>query len=324
MYKAHYITEMPEYEVFMQNHWMRVTSSPELITFNLSFSKAGSIRFDNFLHLIEHDNYMISFVYIYNELNRNGLKMIKLTKEQCIVLSQIKLGGISIDDYHQPYETVGIEIPDDYRDWLRKKYKGCTPPKMALVHHKQRGKKDEDGNKSDNYENYILTSYYVDDMYPIISTFITEGCTDLENLIGQVRLKDQGDIDIAASQDLMRLALNINILITQFGMEKWGYENPKRYRALKREGRGRERGEIYWVGLNQEIKLFEKRVWSGERRGPLDEERRSPHPHFRHGYMRRQHYGPRNEKVKIIFIRPVFVCSEAFKGDISDTTVVFD
>jgi len=309
MFKHHYMTGEKDYPEFAKNAWIRFSSGKELVKFDINFKGTGSPKFEMFLRMIKDDKHMLSFIYVYNELWSKGWKMIKMTKEQGIILGEIRLDKVGIEDYKQCYDTIAIEFPDDYREWLRGKYGGCVPPKIGIIHFSG---------------GYILLSFYVDETYPIIGTFITESCDNFEHMIKEyLGEKEREDIDFKMTQDLIRVCINMNFMIMQFGKEDLGYENPKRVKALKREGKGREREEVYWVGLKQEIKLFEKKVWK-ERRGEREgEERARPRPYWRSGHLRRQRYGEGNLKVKVIFIRPVFCCSDTYKGDMSDTSVTF-
>jgi len=312
----YFILDIPGYKEFAKNEWVELHGGPKLIDMKIKKELEGI--WGAFVRQVWWDRNMFGFIYILGELYNQGMKMLKLRWEELLVLGEIEV-RVGIEDYHQCYETMGVEIPEEWREHLRKKYPGCRVPKVGIIHHKREGEVGEEG-----YQNYIIISFYVGNEYPILTTFVTETCNNFENLISKAQEEEvaQGDIDFLMVQDLIRAVLNANILIMMHGKEDLGYENVKRVRALKREGKDRDKREVYYIGMNQKIQLWKKTVMRvGEGKG---EERSSPRAHWRRGYLRRQHYGSGNLGVKIVFIRPCFVCGEDYKGDMSDTSVTLE
>ncbi len=263
---------------------------------------------------MKDDKDALGYLYIINELYNNGIKSIKPSLEQCLAFENIEI-NIPFSSYQQPYETMIIEFPQEYRSILESRYKVRAP--LSVICHKN--------------NNYLIGALSFGVKNYNITFFITNPDTIIEELIqvcdpnNSMPIRDHNivitnkDLDFLPVKQAEHVVLNIMLFATNFGSKKIGYENIKQHRFHVRKKPNLAREDFYYYGLNQEIKLFEKKIVKNIEDGT----HASPHPHWRKGHWRLQHHGINNSLIKIIFIKAVFVCDERYKGNMSDTQVSY-
>jgi len=294
---------LPIYPRFAKNEWLTVSSKRGMIDMNISFAKIES-PLNQLVSAFKNDHNAIGYVYVVNELYRNGIKVVKPTFEQCLAFENIEI-NIPFKDYKQPYETMCVEFPDAYKSLLESRFH--RKPPLAVTCHRPNNKEYMIGGVSFGIKNYSITF------------FITNDESKIEEMI---KWNENDDPDFQPLRHAERVALNVMLFMTNFGHTKIGYSNIKQHRHYERKEPLKAKQDFFYVGLNQEIPLFKKVVLPFIETNGI-KAHSSPHPHWRRGHWKLQHHGPNNSLTKTIFIAAVFVCSENYKGNLSDTEVVY-
>jgi hypothetical protein len=302
-----YITNWEDYKIFSKNEWVTLTNvdNTNTIDMHLEYKKVPQSWWP-FIYSFKDDYKAMGYMYILNKLYNSGMKSVKLTYEQCLVFENIEI-DIPFSQYKQPYETMVVEFPEKYRNLLSNRTKLKAP--IGIVCHKP------------SNESYMIGGVSYGSDRPNITFFIRRDETNLEWFISQVDEETKADDDYLVFPHIERVALNTLLFMTYSGFNKVGFANIKQHRHYERKEPIRAKQDFYYYELNQEISLYKREIIkSSVPRGGTHE---SPKPHWRKGHWRTQHYGPANSLIKPKFIQAVFVCSEAYKGDMSDTTVVY-
>jgi hypothetical protein len=306
-----------DFKDFIKNEWIEVKGGENYIDHIIMENKIKSEGIRHVINIFKNDRFMLSYIYISNELLRLGMKVAEIDLRTCLILENIE-AKIGISEYEQPFPTMGIKIPEEYREVLRRRIPGASIPEFMIIH---LGRSEAQRSEAHNSIKFVIASCWLGNGKPILGFFICNRTLDIDETMVKFvdELKGSGDRDYEAAKFVLRIGVNLMMLMVDGGKRELGRKNEKRYRALKREGRIIIDEPVFFE-LKQELSLFRKvnkDFFSS--RG----ERNSPKPHWRHGYIRRQRYGKGLELIKRIYIMPVFVMSENYKGDMSDTEVVF-
>lgn len=294
--------DLPNYSQFAKNEWIYLQSKPGTIDLNINAFKAPE-PFDQIVYAFRKDNNALGYIYAVNSLFNAGIKSVKPTLEQCLVFENIEL-NIPFSDYKQPYETMLVEFPREYQTILEANYR--RKPPIAAVCHRPNDKEYMIGGVAFGAKNHTITC------------FITNNNSIIEEM---VNWNIDSDPDFIMSKYAERVAMNIMLHMTHFGHTKIGYENIKQHRFRVRKRPDLAKRDFFYVGLNQEIKLFNKKIVKSI---PGTGTHASPICHWRRGFWKSQHYGPQNSLTKIIFIHATFVCGENYRGNMSDTSVTYN
>ena len=267
-----------------------------------------------------------------------GPKMFRPTSMQCQSLENTDV-NIPLSDYCQPFESLIVDFPEDYR---------ALKLAQGLV----------------RCPRYVLSWFDKDLMLGMVACqfenqndrivqFITEqpGVQTIEDMIAQAiylegdgkPAKDQSDFDIAVL--FQRLAINLNLIMMYGGgklitrplnREKWKHyrELKKRYeKERNRDGllRLREQniGEIDELIFDKEREVaFYAEISENEAPDTLEPGTHdSPEPHWRRGHWRNQPYGSRaNPSYKRIHLKPVYVRGRRAQDadiDVADTKTTY-
>lgn len=298
----------------------------------------------------------LSLLFAICELVKNGVKCIKPTFEQCLALGQIE-ARYDLKDYEQPYPSIAVEFPEKYIQYVRNEeikvmdelIEKMNDPKMVEFLDEIQKLQLEKGSEQEFWQRRTaamregmsiaqqqfpfkntpdLGISYFDREKKFVLMFLVHrrGMGNGSTIYGDVNIEEYLKKEYQNTNLLKRMEriiFNLNMIMVSEGMEKLGYENMKRQRELERQDRqdggDRRKREVYYVGLKQEIPLFKKKVVKTT--GISGILRKPPHPHWRHGHIRRAWVGKGRADRKIVFIRPTFVCSEWYRGDMSDTSV---
>jgi hypothetical protein len=294
---------LSEYKQFAKNEWVRIHNIPGRIAMNMHIPSIP-LTYRQYMCDMKDDHNGIGYVYIANELYNKGMKVIKPTLEQCLAFENVEI-NIPFKEYQQPFETILIEFPDKYKSLLQSRFERKSP--SAIICHKPVDKE------------YMIGSALFGKHTFIVTFFMTNYNSIMENLIkSENKNEDKDFLPVAQAE---RVTFNINLFMTHFGHTKLGYENIKQHRFRVRKRPDLAKQDFYYIGLKQEIKFYEKKIYKQSQ--TENEFHASPAPHWRRGYWRQQHHGPGNSLIKTIFIHAVFVCSEKYKGDMTDTSVTY-
>lgn len=250
-------------------------------------------------------------IYAYSRLLGNGVKLVRPTAEQCEALGNVKV-HIKTEDYQQPFETILLQLPDQYRAALRREFNLKVQPFILIFHERQ----------SQAIMIFPIESVWDDGTnYNYISRDIIEWSLSKRN-------------DLTSSESnllsaLSRLAINFCLLLVKYGFEKSPLD-PKRFAKLQQQAKSRNKNKAFrakqemrdpitLLGFPQNL-VFSRRETQSHRESK--ETGRKVSPHWRSGYMRMQPHGEGWKLRKLIFIPPVFVNFDLFQGDLSDTSYV--
>lgn len=254
-----------------------------------------------------------TYAWSVSRLLANGPKILLPTLEQCLALEQVNV-RVSIEDYEQPFVAAVIEFPSRYQKILTERFCHDRCPRYALLHH--------DKHNGTIFIHYTYFPYPAQGERGITCTLINN-CPTLDH---SLMLGEDDEPDMLMAQTTNRVALNFCLLLTCHGSVFRGPLDPlalakaKRAKTTNPKKLVRNRriieGMFSVVDLPQHVKFCkrtESHLDDGNADGP------PVRPHWRRGHFRRQRFGPGRVKSKLVFIKPVFVNSDAYTGDLANT-----
>lgn len=275
-------------------------------------------------------------IYTYAQAIKNGPKIFRPTVMQLAMLEEMEL-NIDIDDYVQPFETVIIELPDDYV-----KQKEAILPQAGKLHC---------GEMLPSSHHPVCAIVHFDKKCDLIltSTIFNTGLSmklsltfheerNIEKYLNQTDTQFDDSLDVSPEETkvnnaVTRSCLNYCLLLDEIGIKNLGAKNPAHYeRMLRRREKCKDQKQMaelsreiknhpFIYDLNQDIKLY--RTVDSHDQLPSVSTGEKKHPHHRRGHYRQQACGPKYSLRKRIRIAPVFVNSQLFCGDLSNTKVVY-
>lgn len=230
-----------------------------------------------------------------------GPKLVEVSYENCIALENIKI-NLPFDDYRQPYPSIAIELPEKYRQRIFKLH-GLKTPRVILSHHEV------------DYA-IFMSLLYNDKMHGDVAVCLNKSkkYPTLEEQLDEKIGENKYDQYRIYTTSLERLVLNLNLVLTHYGVESKGIH---RFPGKKH---AKDIGIEILEPPQQHIKFYERKEYAGTG----ESTHRSPDPHWRNGHHKSQPYGPQNSLRKRIFVKPVFVCGWKYKGDIGDTSATYE
>jgi hypothetical protein len=253
-----------------------------------------------------------------------GPKLLRPSEEQCEALARTEL-SIPFADYRQPFPAVVIEFPEGYRRQVEERYEVGRSPRFVVAYH------------DEGRSGALIVSAHWHPPHDC-GSIGTVMCPRPEYefiedaLVRRVIAPDDDPADFAVAELVERLALNFCLMLTHLGVRQVGHLNPaeaKRHRKLARSKytEERERGELLSLGdfsvldFPQHVRLHEVEERPGEWKGGTH---RTPRPHWRRGHWKRQPFGVGRSQRRLVFVKPVFVNLRHYRGDLKDTSVVYD
>jgi hypothetical protein len=270
----------------------------------------------------------------------DGPKIFSPNQLELELMEQMSL-NIQISDYVQPFETIVIELPDNYIRNMRiecpqaySNLAGYTMPKMhqpvlvVLYNRPDLGA--------------VVTQVVFDSMQSIKTVLYPSPDENLNdyvcNIIGD-ELHQFENTEKTSKEELevvskvLRACLNYCLLLDEIGVKCVGSNNPSYHSRLQRyvEVAMKKKDEkkieeatdnLITHPIHYEIKQKVKLARSVKTHNELPEQTgRGMPPHHRRGYYKMQPYGTENSLRKRIRIPPVFVNKHLFLGDLCDTEV---
>jgi len=284
---------------------------------------------------------------IVSEAIANGPKMFRPTFGQFIALENTEV-SIPFELYEQPFPTVILEVPKEYKERIENKYKIANKvPSYVLCykHHKDNviavcawfGQDDMILNiMSPSPEYKTIEDAIVVNKSKRGYEFETteEWLARPDNL---APMSDSETMEFEIAELVQRLGLNFSLMMTMLGTKVLGPLNStpakvsKQKRSLNNKNANPEKqfrfrkllaSTVYLCAFEQNIQFYDvQKAPEGSSRGI--EGRSAPRTHWRRGHYRMQPCGPKNSQRKLKFIKPVLVMSKNFTGDISDTRVTY-
>ena len=279
------------------------------------------------------------FTYAMSKALADGPKMFRPKLLQCKGFENTMV-RIPFSQYAQPYETLLVEFPEDYRKLkVQEGWSKC--PKYVISWYERDLKMILVTCQFDSTDDRIISLLSYKPEHETIETLLSDPLYfEADGTVAE----EVEDFKIA--QTFERIVVNLNLLImygdmkhitTPINKAAWAScrELKKKYEK-KRNKAGLMSLRDYGIGLIDEVKFDETELAQqigfrvqlvhdipGE---PGDGTMHtSPKPHWRRGHWAQQPHGPMHTLRKPILRPPVFVVGRTYKGieiDLSDTSVV--
>jgi hypothetical protein len=261
-------------------------------------------------HIKNADQVTLNIVhdFVMSQCLAYGPKMLRPTVEQCEALTRVDV-NISFDDYQQPFPTVMVEFPDEFRNNLSQAY-DYECPIAVVTHHNADTKR-------------------------IISVALRkQGMHGAVHLMSNVRDRiedalrekiEHGD-DMDQAEVVQRIAVNFGLLMTYYGVSDAGPVNPDHDNLLrlarKKNKDKAKRAQRLLAGEIRRIEFAQEVVARTSHGHHVDYApgNGTKCTHWRRGHFRNQPSGVGRMMKRLVFIKPILINSVRFDGDIADTT----
>lgn len=247
-----------------------------------------------------------------SKLLADGPKIFCPTMAQCEAMEQVSI-ELTVSDYQQAFPAMAIELPIAYVNTRK------TPRRIVIYH--------------DDTQNIICTHYGVIGQGGLEGTLINDSEATIEEQLSRVVFDDTPENSDALVRNRLaeRVAINCMLALTQYNTRLSPF-NPLRLKQLRADiksasvkiassARDAILGEFEVIGFTQEIDFIDKDETS--RQETSSPSLRTLTPHWRKGHWRRQRYGTQRSETKLIFIKPMLIRRDQFKGDVANTSVTY-
>ena len=272
-----------------------------------------------FRQLVNSEFLAVFTLFAVSKALAGGPKLLRLTADQCRALEHVNV-NVAFDDYQQPFPSVFVEIPSDFRQEVARRF-GHPCPRYVLCFHDKRTK-------------CILLSSF--DVSPgvHVQSFLPPRAT-YRHIEDAMMVGDTGT-DIDVTRLCTRIAMNACLMLTHLGVKQHGVANKTAMKKLLKASRHQRQKKASFaksqlagvptiIGFSQNIKfsLEETDSPASGVGGTASKGTGTKRPHWRRGYFRNQHIGAGRKESKLIFIAPVFVNKHLFAGEERDTHVTY-
>lgn len=246
----------------------------------------------------------------------DGPKVLCPTVEQCLAMEHVDI-NVPFANYQQPYPVVFVDLPGSYRTSLFQRF-GIHSPKYIVAHH-------------DTKTGYVLVSALsvghndISAIMPPRHEYPT-----IEDAL-KTSIDTGSDIDLASH--VQRIALNLCLLMTHYGVEEVCRSNQGLKKKLLKASQHRRQSKSALaksqlavlptvIRFKQEISFSSEKI-SGDQSTAVTNDGTPKKPHWRRGHFRLQRIGEGKTETKMTFIKPVLINAHLFVGDVKDTKVVY-
>jgi hypothetical protein len=259
-----------------------------------------------------------------------GPKVFAFDALTCEALENFDL-NVSTADYWQPFPSVVIELPSDYTKKRVVPFDaGTHAPDFVIVRHEPEAK-------------CVMVTMHLTSHQVLTRLLKLDPAWTLEEMWEKGRrtweAKDTLGMtpeEKALGSALSKLALNVCLMATAYGVRCLGPANPSHYERLKRHAklagkRGREQQAKAEMELRmtpvryafaQEVTLYQwEKVDTGSE--PHGAGGWTVSPHWRRGHWRGQPCGPGRQERRQVAIPSVLVNAHLFLGAASDTVTTY-
>jgi hypothetical protein len=262
-----------------------------------------------------------------SNLLAKGQKTLRLSHEWCVKFENAS-AGVTFETYRQPYETMAVELPNEYAK-AREESHSTTTPRHIVVHN--------------NLNERILI------IQVVFQDFVIHlRCVYRDNERIEEFLERTGELQEVWHADLSGLTVNHSHIVGYYRIalnamlamtNGISYHSAATSRAdqisrnkLKRVASSKDRSESRNAALraatfpeyfhfDQNINAFSaNNEVSG---GPHTQTGTPKKSHWRRGYWRKQAIGEGWSQHRLIFIPPVFINAKHFHGDLEDTSTTY-
>lgn len=272
--------------------------------------------------------------YVMSRMLREGPKVFAFDALTCEALENFDL-NLSTTDYLQPFPTVIVELPQDYTkkrvvsfdDGIRVDEGVHAPDYLVIRHEPDAG--------------CVLVLMHMTSQQVLTRLLKLDPAWTVEEMYekGQRSWEASDSLHMtveekALGNSLTKLALNVCLMATAYGVKNLGPANPSHYQRLQKFAKlARKRGqeetakaemEVRMAPVRysfaQEVTLFHRETGSVEESGTGGW---TVSPHWRRGHWRWQACGVGRQERKRVAIPSVLVNSHLFVGKASDTMTTY-
>lgn len=243
------------------------------------------------------------------KLLANGPKIVQPTTDDCIGLNRVD-ARLTIREYKQPFPVMLVEIPEEFRQTMTEEYETLCPKLVLLMH---------------DSDLPYLAIFTMDERGADMCSISHH--REHKSIESVLRVSSLDDARFRQSVNLHRIAVNLALLLTNYGYVNAGPLEPKQFNRNKKllkskspmkriQARNQLDRTINLIRIEQEI------TWSNGASASCPNPASggtSKTPHWRRGYIRRQRFGVGRKQERFIFIKAVFINSRQFGGEASDT-----
>jgi hypothetical protein len=265
--------------------------------------------------------------FVMSRMLSEGPKVFAFDALTCEALENFDL-NLSTADYLQPFPTVTIELPQDYTKKRVVPFEaGSHAPDFIIVRHEPKAE-------------CVLVTMHMTSHQALTRLLKLDPAWTLEEMWakghrswGEADSLDMTPEEKSLGNALTKLALNVCLMATAYGVRCLGPGNPSYYERLKRYAQlARKRGrevekadlEVRLVPMRyafaQEVTLFHHEAGSVESNGTGGW---TVSPHWRRGHWRWQPFGPGRQERRRVAIPSVLVNGHLFLGAASDTVTTY-
>jgi hypothetical protein len=267
--------------------------------------------------------------YVMSRTLAEGPKVFTFDALTCEALENFEL-SVSTTDYLQPFPSVVIELPPDYTKKRVVPFeRGSHAPDYVVVRHEPEA-------------GCVLLAMHLTSHQVLTRLLKLDPAWMLEEMWDKgKRAWNASDTlgmtpeEAALGSNLSKLALNVCLMATAYGVRCLGPANPSHYERLKRYAklackRGREQQENAEMEVRmmpvryafaQEVTLYRKEQATGQH--GTGEGGWTVSPHWRRGHWRWQPYGPGRSERRRVAIPSVLVNAHLFAGTPADTVAMY-
>jgi hypothetical protein len=255
------------------------------------------------------DRIHLSWLYILSKAIASGPKVFYPNLEQCESMAQIDV-EVAAKDFQQPYPTVIYQLPKEFSAAIQKQFNLPWRATAGAIHNDNSG--------------FIMAGMVLDNG-DRICWVIPPNSDRIEDYLFRKMPNRSGDAiedtEMAACHLVERVLLNSSMLLMQYPIKKEP-SDPKKWNKNRTKPDERQRlfalADMERLSFEQNIVIRE--TSSTGTAGDVGSGR-SMIAHWRRGHWKMQAHGPQHSLRKRILIRPVFVNSQNFMGDLSQTGV---
>jgi hypothetical protein len=262
----------------------------------------------------------LASLYCYSRAVAFGPKVLQPSLEQCVALENTEL-RIPFAMYKQPFPSVIVEFPKEYRQIAAERY-GVRCAEGVIACH-------------DAVSGCIVLSEIRSTEASMVNIMIPTTENSIEE---SLRVANSNPELTAGEQTLMqaigRVAINFSLLLTTAGVVNRGPSDPKEYQRLKRRAKEKNvrkasqarlmmRTMPRIIEFDQKVTFYEERTVRSSTEPGRTGSHTPKKPHWRRGHWRNQPVGPGRTESKLVFIPPVFIKSELFGGNLMNTRTTY-
>jgi len=267
--------------------------------------------------------------FVMSRMLTEGPKVFSFDAVTCEALENFDL-NVSTADYMQPFPSVVIELPQDYTKKRVVPFDaGNHAPDFVIVRHEPKAE-------------CVLVTIHMTSHQAMTRLLMLDPTWTLEEMWTKGQRTWNAKDSLAMTEEerglgsaLSKLALNVCLIATAYGVRNLGPANPSHYERLKKYAKlARKRGQEQQAKADMELRLAPVKYAFAQEVTLFHREPGSPSegngaggwtvsPHWRRGHWRWQACGTGRQERRRVAIPSVLVNSHLFLGAVGDTTATY-